>query len=536
MTKLFKTVCAATQVPIQDAISEGQVRTHPNSNIALFSTPSRARAEAFNNIKILKIRDEEIEVVAHAPAPENSTKGVIYYACSDETGEAIFMELQTENPSTKLVAVRKVGRKHIVAVFAGTECPEHVRYWGDYVCSHPFKEQIGACFNCRRTRHWADVCPQERQEKCKCCGEETHETPAWGTNPYFIARCIVCEEERPARGRNCKYKYYSQVPQKGSTDATNGMPSILKDYNDRQGRSRPGDTATQLRMLSTCCRDDVRNNQTDQAGSINGAHSSSRGRCNSRGCHTNRSPSKARNQPKQRDARWLPVGPRDETNTEGQYSNTERQWASEVRELRKQPEAANRKIQGLERAKSATLANYAREVDSSEFRDSAHLMETEKARTPTRKLIEEDKEKHEDYIDIARRVDVVENTVATMSKEIDKKMRAIRTSIQETLKTFHERLSSEITRMLSNVSSRDYSQATIHLPLRDLVKPNQVTRDAARKRTQSTSGLNTTLKRMVGQVRIIQWNRRPFAEKRAATAIRPCQLRPRYRCNCPAGN
>ncbi|KAH8027267.1 hypothetical protein HPB51_003774 [Rhipicephalus microplus] len=268
MAKLFKTVCAATQLPIEDAISEHQVRTHPNSNIALFSTPFRARAEAYNNIKILKIGDEEIKVVAHAPAPENSTKGVIYCACSDETGEAIFMELQTENPSTKLVAVRKVGRKHVVAVFAGTERLEHVRYWGATYVVHPFKEQIGACFNGRRTRHWADVCPQERQERCKCCGEETHETPAWCTKPYFIARCIVCEEEQPAGGRNCKYKYHSQVPQKGSTNATNGMPSILKDYNYRQGQSRPDDTATQLRMLSTCCRDDVRNNQIDQTGSI----------------------------------------------------------------------------------------------------------------------------------------------------------------------------------------------------------------------------------------------------------------------------
>lgn len=84
-------------------------------------------------------------------------------------------------------------------------------------------------------------------------------------------------------------------------------------------------------------------------------------------------------------------------------------------------------------------------------------METEGARHPKRKLIEADKEKHKDPIDIARRVDTVENTVATMSKEIDEKMRATHTSVQETLKTFHEMLSNEITRMLSNVSSRDYS-------------------------------------------------------------------------------
>ncbi|KAL1482344.1 hypothetical protein MTO96_033865 [Rhipicephalus appendiculatus] len=69
-TKLFKAVCTATQEPIEDAISEDEVRVHPNSNTAQISTPSRARAEGYNNIKILKIGQEEIEVVAYAPAPE----------------------------------------------------------------------------------------------------------------------------------------------------------------------------------------------------------------------------------------------------------------------------------------------------------------------------------------------------------------------------------------------------------------------------------------------------------------------------------
>ncbi|KAL1483988.1 hypothetical protein MTO96_032840, partial [Rhipicephalus appendiculatus] len=126
--KLFKAVCTATQVPIEDAISEDEVRVHQNSNTALISTPSRARAESYNNMKILEIGQEEIEVVAYAPAPENSTKGLIYYACSDETDEAIFKELQARNPSIKLVAARRLGTKHIVAVFAGTERPEYVRY------------------------------------------------------------------------------------------------------------------------------------------------------------------------------------------------------------------------------------------------------------------------------------------------------------------------------------------------------------------------------------------------------------------------
>ncbi|KAL3256453.1 hypothetical protein MRX96_017178 [Rhipicephalus microplus] len=104
-------------------------------------------------------------------------------------------------------------------------------------------------------------------------------------------------------------------------------------------------------------------------------------------------------------------------------------------------------------------------------------METEGARNPKRKLIEEDKGKHKDPIDIARRVDAVENAIVTMSKEIDEKMRAIHPSIQEILKTFHEVLSSEITRKLLNVTRRDYSQATFHLPA---VRPSQTKPSNAR--------------------------------------------------------
>ncbi|KAH8018704.1 hypothetical protein HPB51_010536 [Rhipicephalus microplus] len=169
------------------------------------------------------------------------------------------------------------------------------------------------------------------------------------------------------------------------------MSSILKDTNDRQGQSRSRGTATQLSTLSTCYRDAVWNNQPNQAGSIKRARSLSRGRYNNRGRLTNRSLSRARNQPAQRDARRLPVSPRDETNTEEPDSDTARELSAEVRELWKQLEAANRKIQALENAKSATLANAAREIDSTEFRDSAQLKEMEGARNPKQKLVEEDK-------------------------------------------------------------------------------------------------------------------------------------------------
>ncbi|KAL1476124.1 hypothetical protein MTO96_036749, partial [Rhipicephalus appendiculatus] len=137
VTKLFNAVCTAAQVPIEHAISEDQVRVHSNSNTALISAPSRARAEGHNDIKYLKIGQKEIGLVAYAPAPENSTKEVIYYACSDETDEAIFKELKARNPSIKVVAARRLGTKHIVAVFAGTERPEYVSLTYDLVLPVP---------------------------------------------------------------------------------------------------------------------------------------------------------------------------------------------------------------------------------------------------------------------------------------------------------------------------------------------------------------------------------------------------------------
>ncbi|KAH7986261.1 hypothetical protein HPB49_026055 [Dermacentor silvarum] len=96
--KILRTACAAAQANLDESLKEDQVRVHPTSNTALSSTPSRVRAEAYYNIKCYKIEQQECAVLTYAPAPENSVKGVIYYAYSDETDADIFKEVCTRNP------------------------------------------------------------------------------------------------------------------------------------------------------------------------------------------------------------------------------------------------------------------------------------------------------------------------------------------------------------------------------------------------------------------------------------------------------
>lgn len=115
----------------------------------------------------------------------------------------------------------------------------------------PFRARVEACFNCQRAGHRTDVCPQERNARCKRCGDESHVTPECGTKPTCEARCIVCKRGHPTGGRNCKFKYYSQMQPK-SNIATNGGRATTSQPKER---NRPPEdhagTASQLSTHST---------------------------------------------------------------------------------------------------------------------------------------------------------------------------------------------------------------------------------------------------------------------------------------------
>ncbi|KAH7983769.1 hypothetical protein HPB52_014195 [Rhipicephalus sanguineus] len=246
-TKLFKAVCAAAQVNPTEVVAEDQLRLHPTNNTALISTPSLDRASRYIKLQVVKIGQQEIQVFAYAPAPENSTKGILYHACSDEDDAAILNELRARNKGIDIVGARRLGKsRHIVTIFAGADRPPYVRYWGATYVVYPFRDRIEACYNCRKVGHRTDVCPQQRQVRCKRCGDETHATPEWGTKPTCLARCIVCKGGHPTGGRNCKFKYYSQVQQHNNSKNSTGTKGTTVVIGQQQG----GDQENTTRITS----------------------------------------------------------------------------------------------------------------------------------------------------------------------------------------------------------------------------------------------------------------------------------------------
>ncbi|KAH7981646.1 hypothetical protein HPB52_000421 [Rhipicephalus sanguineus] len=229
-TELFKAVCAAAQVNPTEVVAEDQLRLHPTNNTALISTPSLDRAGRCIKLQVVKIGQQEIQVFAYAPAPENSTKGILYHACSDEDDAAILNELRARNKGIDIVGARHLGKsRHIVTIFAGADRPPYVRYWGATYVVYPFRDRIEACYNCRKVGHRTDVCPQQRQARCKRCGDETHATPEWGTKPTCLARCIVCKGGHPTGGdqENTTRITSATQPNSQSTgfrDAVRGTP------------------------------------------------------------------------------------------------------------------------------------------------------------------------------------------------------------------------------------------------------------------------------------------------------------------------
>ncbi|KAH7951468.1 hypothetical protein HPB52_009412 [Rhipicephalus sanguineus] len=346
-TELFKAVCAAAQVNPTEVVAEDQLRLHPTNNTALISTPSLDRAGRYIKLQVVKIGQQEIQFFAYAPAPENSTKGILHHTCSDEDDAAIWNELRARNKGIDVVGARRLGKsRHIVTIFAGPDRPDYVRYWGATYVVYPFRDRIEACYNCRKVGHRTDVCPQQRQARCKRCGDETHATPEWGTKPTCLARCIVCKGGHPTCGRNCKFKYYSQVQQHNNNSKNStGTKGTTVVIGQQQGGDQENTTritsAIQPNSQSTGYRDAVRGTPLTEA-----------------------------SQARQENATVLqqaPSGSREHSSSRGRaaahaVSETVRGLVAEVKELKKQLEAANNKTRALENPTPARLTLAARET------------------------------------------------------------------------------------------------------------------------------------------------------------------------------
>ncbi|KAH6929714.1 hypothetical protein HPB50_005192 [Hyalomma asiaticum] len=145
--------------------------------------------------------------MAYLPAPDNAVRGVIYGALGNETAEEIIQLCILENPNLQILSARRMGlSRAMVITFAGAKLPRIMEFQCMPFNCFPFKERIETCYNCRRTRHRANVCYQPPTQRCRHCGEE-HRPPQQGEAPSCEARCIIGDGAHTTGSRNCKQRF-----------------------------------------------------------------------------------------------------------------------------------------------------------------------------------------------------------------------------------------------------------------------------------------------------------------------------------------
>ncbi|KAL3228778.1 hypothetical protein MRX96_048562, partial [Rhipicephalus microplus] len=110
---------------------ENQIRIHPIKNTLTVSTPDRIRAEAHRSLEVLKSQrySMNLPVAAYVPAPDDSIRGVVYKAYTDEADHDLQAQLMKKNPDISIVNARRLGSsKHLVITFAGHKPPATIRF------------------------------------------------------------------------------------------------------------------------------------------------------------------------------------------------------------------------------------------------------------------------------------------------------------------------------------------------------------------------------------------------------------------------
>ncbi|KAH7956419.1 hypothetical protein HPB52_009258 [Rhipicephalus sanguineus] len=203
LAALLESIHSTITIDVMQAEQADQVRVHPIKNTITISTPDRARADAYRTIGQLRSEKYNIDmpVSAYVPAPDDSVRGVVYKAYTDETDQAIQSELAKKNPQLPIVNARRLGSsKHLVITFAGKDLPRLVR--------------------------------------CRRCGEE-HSSPPEGEKPNCTPLCVVCHGKHLTGSRSCKYRFVqSKHTSKDTTSIANSQTETPTAIVDRPSRSK----------------------------------------------------------------------------------------------------------------------------------------------------------------------------------------------------------------------------------------------------------------------------------------------------------
>ncbi|KAH7966788.1 hypothetical protein HPB49_019574 [Dermacentor silvarum] len=120
------------KIDVKQAEQADQVRVHPIKRTITTSTPDRQRADAYRTITEVQKQkyNMDMPVVAYVPAPDDSIRGVVYRAYTDETDLTIQSELVRKNRQLPIVNARLGNSRNSVITFAGKDLPTLIKVAG----------------------------------------------------------------------------------------------------------------------------------------------------------------------------------------------------------------------------------------------------------------------------------------------------------------------------------------------------------------------------------------------------------------------
>ncbi|KAH7967224.1 hypothetical protein HPB49_023609 [Dermacentor silvarum] len=106
-----------------------QVKVHLIKNT--IRKPERTRSDAYRTLGFLRCEkhNSDIPVSAYVPGPDDSIRGLVYRAYTNETDQAIRNEISKKNPQLPILNARRLGNsKHLVIIFARRGLRSLIRY------------------------------------------------------------------------------------------------------------------------------------------------------------------------------------------------------------------------------------------------------------------------------------------------------------------------------------------------------------------------------------------------------------------------
>ncbi|KAH7973960.1 hypothetical protein HPB49_007903 [Dermacentor silvarum] len=134
------------------------LRTRPEQNLAIVSTPSSHVADALLNIQELSISQRTYPVSAYLAAPDDSCKGIVPGLEPGTPSHMLVEEMQASG--IQILQARMMGQTNIALVtFEGLRVPRFVRFLGAELRCYPHRPRQPVCKTCLKLGHRADHCP-----------------------------------------------------------------------------------------------------------------------------------------------------------------------------------------------------------------------------------------------------------------------------------------------------------------------------------------------------------------------------------------